>query len=208
MCLVSACASKKISAFRQQELKCIRDCEAENPAGTALYESFQTCMTTTCGRLDPESDAYDDCTSSAFDPSNPDAACKAQTQACFSGPIAGCRELLAFTEDRCEPATLPVTDEMGLLTMTWCIIESGFRATPPVQAKAWPLLWCVMDENAGCGFECGNGRQACRACAAERCGEPYGACLADSAPFVEPVMPADKQACQDTHTCVNFCLSF
>ena len=203
----ASCSSKKTSAFEQQEAKCIQDCSAAKPAGKPLYQAFDGCLRQACGHLDPESEEADECMSAAFDPSNPTAACKAETQACFSGPIAGCKELLAYTEERCEPEQLPVTDELGFLTMTWCIIESGFHATPAVQEMAWPMLWCVMAEGPdGCGEACGQGRAACRECAAEKCGEVYAACEAHSAPFVEPVLADDKQGCQDIHTCVNFCL--
>jgi hypothetical protein len=206
--LCFSCGSKDSNpSVSEQEIKCRRDCEATRAPGVAPYEAFADCLSTSCKQFDPESEEYGNCTGAAFDPTNPAAACKAQTAACFSGPIAGCKELLEFAEERCEPATLPVTSEMAALEMIWCLIESGWYATPAVQAKAWPLFGCVMnDPPQGCGEQCAQGRGPCRACAQEACGELYDACIADTAATTDTTLPADKRACQEIHTCVNWCL--
>lgn len=204
----AACSSKKSSSSTEQEAKCRQDCEATRATGTPLYESFVGCLQTTCKQFEGDEEKLGNCMNSAFDPGNGAAACKAQTGACFSGPIPGCKQLMEFAEEKCEPAQLPITDEMAGFEMIWCLISSGWLATPAVQAKAWPLYQCVMlDPPEGCLDECAKGRGPCRACAQVKCADLYTACLNDSATWNgDATIPADRQACQDIHTCVNFCL--
>jgi hypothetical protein len=99
--------------------------------------------------------------------------------------------------------------EQELLMAGLCMIELGWNATPSVQALAWPLYLCTFAEgDAGCMSECLGGAEACRACAASKCKDGYGACHANSSgTAITPApVPADAASCRDAFRCLNSCM--
>jgi hypothetical protein len=201
---VSGCNSKK-----QMDIEdpCVQACldDPANAAGKAALESFLGCLEDTCGDIDSEDSTP--CIAHNVSHAEATAACKVETEACFSGPTAGCRELAARIETVCTPTTLPA-GEFEMFMAIGCILTEGSKGMPAAQAVAWPLFQCVfpLDGEGGCGEECRGGGAACRACAEQRCGSLYGACMEQSAPApANPEPPPDKAACQAIWLCSIDC---
>ena len=186
---------------------CEKACVEGNPEGALLLKGWIDCQVAACAEFDPESEEGGFCNFMSWSPDNPSAACGDETRACFSGPDAGCKELVDLAAARCEPAQLPMSEEeLGGAGM--CMINLGFNATPAAQALAWPLYMCVFaDPSQGCGIACRDGADACRTCAAEQCKDAYDACIANSSGSAITFAPAtgDKAKCQDAFVCTSNC---
>lgn len=186
---------------------CEKACVEANPQGAVMLKGWIDCQVAACAELDPESEEAGLCNFMSWSPDNPAAACGDETRACFSGPDAGCKELVDLAAARCEPAQLPMSEEqLGGAAM--CMISLGFNAAPTVQALAWPLYMCVFaDPPQGCAIACLDGADACRACAAEQCKDAYDACIANSSGTAITFAPpaGDKAKCQDAFVCMNSC---
>lgn len=187
---------------------CEKDCVTAHPEGAVLLKGWLDCQVESCAEFDPESEEGGFCNFMSWTPDNPEAACGAETRACFSGPDAGCKELVDLAAVRCEPAELPMSEDQLMGAAAMCMINLGFNATPAVQALAWPLYMCVFgDPSQGCGIACRDGAAACRACAAEQCKDLYDGCIANSSGTAITLTPptGDKARCQDAFTCMNSC---
>jgi len=187
---------------------CEQACVDAHPVGVPLFMQWLGCQEVACAAFEPATPEFDFCTMMSWTPDNPDAACKAETQRCFSNTDAGCRELVDLAAATCEPESLPMSEEqLGMAGL--CMIELGWNATPAVQALAWPLYTCVFftEGEAGCAAECAGGADACRACAALKCQAPYDACIADTsgAPITPAAVPADAADCRDAFRCMMSC---
>lgn len=186
---------------------CMAACIDAAPAGATVFRTFESCVTDACDELDPESDEAFACFIDAFAPSLSGGACRAETFACFSGPVQGCAELLDVASVACEPDTTPMNEETMLSTV-WCLINQGWLAGEEAQALAWPLFQCALplSGEGGCLEECANGAAACRACAATTCAAEYGACTAHTrGPATNLVPPAAQQSCQRIMNCQSEC---
>lgn len=184
---------------------CIQACLDAAPQGGGLLSAWFTCSDEACGALQDGTAEYDQCVLESWAPNVPSRACGSETDSCFSGPIAGCKELVDVAASECEPATLPIPDEVYQTETPFCLIRVGFRATSGAQALAWPLYACTFDE-ATCLGECQKGAAACRACAQSKCGDAYAACMAQSAALPADSAPgAVKAQCQDAFFCAMSC---
>jgi hypothetical protein len=178
---------------------------AQHPTGAPMVTAWFDCVTDACKNATTDDENTKCLADSTI--AKPDAACRAQTIACFSGPAAGCKELMDAIEARCPPHAPPYSqdDFDGIIS---CIFALGFTATPEVQSLAWPLHACVFPllGGDGCMQECANGPAACRACAQQKCGAQYSACLAStSGAPANTTAPADKADCQAAYTCLSSC---
>ena len=187
---------------------CEQACVEAHPVGAQLFMQWLGCQDEACAAFEPGTQDFDVCIGMSWTPDNPTAACKAETQKCFSNTDAGCKELVDLAAASCEPETLPMTEEqLGMAGL--CMIELGWNAAPEVQALAWPIYVCAFfnEGEAGCASECLGGADACRACAASKCKAPYDACVANSsgAPITPAEVPADAADCRGAFKCMMMC---
>lgn len=186
---------------------CEQACVEAHPVGVPLLMQWLGCQEAACANFEPGTAEYDGCVYMSWTPDNPAAACKGETQKCFSNTDAGCKELVDLAAASCEPESLPMSEEqLGMAGL--CMVELGWNAAPGVQALAWPLYMCVFGEGeAGCTAECLGGADACRACAASKCKAPYDACIADArgALITPAAVPADAADCRGAFRCVMSC---
>lgn len=188
---------------------CEQACVEAHPVGVPLLMQWFGCQEAACAAFEPGTPEFDGCNMMSWTPDNPDAACQAETQKCFSNTDAGCKELVDLAAVACEPETLPMSEqELGMAGL--CMIELGWNATPAVQALAWPLYTCVFfaEGEAGCASECLGGADACRECAASKCQAPYDACIANSsgAAITPAEVPADAADCRGAFRCMMSCM--
>ena len=183
---------------------CAQKCFDDHPVGAQLFQAWFACTTTACKDA---SDAEQGNCIVASTIGSATAACRSQTSACFSGPAAGCKELMDLVETRCTPAHAPPYTGDDFNNIMGCILATGFTATPDVQNLAWPLFTCALPiTGGGCSAECAKGAAACRACAQTMCAEKYSACSASSSgstPDTTP--PKDKADCQAAYQCFTTC---
>lgn len=186
--------------------ECDQACIDGHPSGFPLLAEWFGCQEEACAEFERGSQEYDDCTYLSWAPESPDATCRAETSRCFSSTATGCRELMDLGAATCEPETLPM-DDAALSVAMICLVQVGWNAAPEVQALAWPLWGCALGSPQGCWEECKAGADGCRACAAEKCGPLYDACLADTsgAPIEVETPSEEVQQCRDLFDCVLAC---
>jgi hypothetical protein len=205
LAVLASCGDDNKEPGESAAERCFRTCFESEPAGAELFGAWGMCMDNACGHLDPETEEGGQCFFDAFSPTAATAPCRAETQACFTGPIQGCRELLDSAAQECEPATLPMTEEM-LDGVAWCLISHGWQAGAEAQALAWSLLNCAfpLDGSPGCVESCMDGAAACRACAETTCAAQYTACTDHTATAGAALTP-EQASCQRIMTCQTGC---